>query len=180
MLYGLKRVDADAVALHDFAHALFHCLKSHKPAEFRDLLADEYVFDGVHGGNQIVFLIDDLDAQFAGKRRRKGVVSLAVDYDRAGSGRVGAGKYFHQRGFARAVFAHKAMHLAGKNVEGHVRERAYARKFLDDRAHFNDRGFVSLHLHRSSLPCGGGEGDVLRNTGAHRCMVSDYAPYTYS
>lgn len=81
VFYGLKRIDVDAIALHDLAHALFHFLKGHKPAEFRDLLADEYIFDGVHGGNQVIFLVDDFDAQFGGERRRKGVVSLAVNHN---------------------------------------------------------------------------------------------------
>ena len=55
--------------IHQIADALIHRVEIDNSAKFRNLFADENVFDGVGGGHKIVFLINDFNAQALGERR---------------------------------------------------------------------------------------------------------------
>ena len=93
-------------------------------------------------------LVDHGDSQRAGLDGRVGRNLLAVEDDLAGGGLVHAGEYVHQRGLARAVFAHDGVDLALAHVKVHIVERLYAGEFLANMG--NTANY--LFAHRSFLP----------------------------
>ena len=100
------------------------------PAMGKPALKD--VLGHAHVGHQIELLVDDADAEFLRLARVDQAYFLAVQDDRPGIGRVGAGQYLHQRGFSRPVFAQEDVHLPGVQVKVHIAERQDAGKSLSD------------------------------------------------
>jgi len=80
----------------------------------------------------------DGDAGRLGLRGGELVVIRAADAYRAGIGRIEPGQHMHERGFAGTVLADQRVHLASRDRERHIIERAYARKVLHDPVEFDD------------------------------------------
>ena len=76
---------------------------------------------------------------------------LSLDIDRAACGLVEAVEHVHQRGFARAVFAHQRKDLAGVDVQRHVVVGQHAGELHGDVLKAND-GLAFRHADRS-FPC---------------------------
>ena len=77
-------------------------------------------------------LIDRSDAVFLGDNGIGHDHPFAVQNDFAAVRLMYARQRFDKGGFARAVFAHQRMDFARLQVELHVIQRLYARKYLGD------------------------------------------------
>ena len=83
---------------------------------------------GQHGG----VLVDDGDAQPAGRRRIESGHGLAVDLDRAGVRLGGARGHPHERGLAGAVLAQERVDLSRQELDRHVGQGGHGAVGLGD------------------------------------------------
>ena len=82
--------------------------------------------------------MNDADTGALRLARAGEINTCAVVADLAGILAVDAGKNLHQRGLARAVFAHQRVDLPGHQLEPDTGERAHARERLGDVLGFNE------------------------------------------
>ena len=103
-----------------------------------DLIAQVHVLTDGHLRNQRQLLVDDDDAQLLGILDVRELADLAVVDDVALVGAVGvdAAEHVHQRGLARAVFAHQRVDLALLHLEVDVVEGFHTWEGLGDVFHF--------------------------------------------
>src|SRR6266850_6353042 len=81
------------------------------------LAADEDVLSRAEVVHQVELLMNDADAVALRRARAADFDRAAVEKDLPGVFLVHASEHLHQRGFARPVFAHQRMNLAGQQVE---------------------------------------------------------------
>ena len=97
-------------------------------AEFAGLASQKNILRGRQVAHQVQFLVHDANGQRLGVGRAFDVHRFAVEQDLAAVFAVDPGQDFHQRGFARAVFTHECVHLAGLQVKLGFVQRAHARE----------------------------------------------------
>ncbi len=104
----------------------------------RPLVAQKQVFGNRQQRHKRQFLVDDDDPARLGfgDIGKFGQRAVIMDFAVIGSGRIHTGQYFHQGGFARAVFADKRMYLALFHRQVYSVERLDTGELLGDRAHF--------------------------------------------
>ena len=92
--FGVK-IQLDAQLIHLAPGGLGHGFVIDQAGALHDLVAHINVFHHVHAGNQIVFLINDVDAQAFGQGGSQLLVAGSVDFDGALGGGVCAGQNLH-------------------------------------------------------------------------------------
>ena len=97
---------------------------------------EEHVFQHREVGKQVGLLVHKPNAQLKRFHGAGNAHTLAFQLDHAAVGLEIAAQHVHQRGFTRAVFAHKRVYLALFEVEIHAVQRLHARELLGNSAHF--------------------------------------------
>jgi hypothetical protein len=80
--------------------------------------------------------MDNDDPRVQGVARLVGSETFAPQLDRSLIRLIDAGQYLHEGGFAGAVLADDAKHLALIERQGHLVENRHAEKRLGDAVHF--------------------------------------------
>ena len=124
-------VDVDAQLVEQLAGLVVHFAVVDQAA-LHEFAADEYVLGHGQVVHHVQLLVNDDDARLLGLL---GVVEFHLAPlvgDGAGILGVDAGQHLHQRGFARAVFAHQRVHLALAHLQIDVIQRVHAgERFVD-------------------------------------------------
>ena len=119
--------------------ATFHLRPVHqRPA--RRLDAEQNIFHHGQMRREREFLINHRHAGLARVERIAGNVSRAVEKHLALVRRNRAGQNFHQRGFARAVFADERHDFAGRDGQLHAAQRLRRAEAPAHAAHFESGG----------------------------------------
>src|SRR5229473_1323769 len=105
------------------------------------LAADEDILRRAEVVHQVELLMNDADAVALRRARAADFDRAAVEKYLPGVFLVHASEHLHQRGFARAVFAHQRMNLAGQQVELAVVQRANAGERFRQPADRDDRAW---------------------------------------
>ena len=101
----------------------------------RQFAAEENVFRHGQIGGELHLLVNQGNACGQGIFRPFDVKRLSVDQDLTAGGSVGTCEDFHQRAFARAIFAHQRVDLTGENRQIHALERVEIAKGFGYAAH---------------------------------------------
>ena len=103
---------------------------------FHGIAAHENVFRHAALGDGLQLLMHHGDAQVERHQRILDINLFSLVKDFALVHSVNAEQAFHQRGFARAVFAHQGVNAARPELEIHVIQRFDAGERLHDALHF--------------------------------------------
>lgn len=128
-------------ARQQFGGAPVHGGVVHAAAGQPQFVAQEDVLGDAQLLHQHQLLVQDDDARAFAVADRARTQFAALPQDPAAVAAVGIdpGQHFHQGRLAGAVLAAKAQAFAGPHPQADARERAHAREFLDDVAHFKQR-----------------------------------------
>ena len=86
------------------------------------------VIAGGAGVHQMQLLVDYANRHRLRMRCAVNLLHLSVHAHFSVVFAIDPGKDFHERGFARAVFAHQGMHLTGLQIKLHLVQRPHARE----------------------------------------------------
>ncbi|CAM2160699.1 hypothetical protein PT2222_80283 [Paraburkholderia tropica] len=143
ILHRRARIDALAEPLQ-FRHRALDERLLVEHAEAVGQLPEHQVVGHGQLGHEMQFLIDDRDARVERGARGREALLHAAQAQRARLRLVHAREHLEQRGLARAVLAHQAVHLARAHVERHAVERLHARKTHGDAVELQIRALPLL------------------------------------
>ena len=136
------RVDVEPEVLQLLARLARHARPGDGSQPVERLAAQKHVLGHAQVGRDAEFLMHHGDAARPGVARGAEVDGLAVHPELTGIGAVHAGDHFHQRAFARAVFAGEPVNAAGFQREIDPAQGMDAAERLDDIVKFDQRRHV--------------------------------------
>ena len=106
------RVDRDVESFEQRLGALAHLVVTNEAEGVERLAPNPDILGHRHEAHQVELLMDHGDAILKRIERRMELDFLALEFERAGIGRVDSGDDLHQRRFAGAVLAHQRVDMA--------------------------------------------------------------------
>ena len=121
------RIDGCAGAFEDLAGLALARFPIDATPDAAGFEAEGDVFGDGEIGKERGLLVDDGDAEVVRLDRVVALDRGSLDAERAGIVRDGAGDDLDERGFPRAILAHKGVDFAGLKIKGNVLQRAHTR-----------------------------------------------------